>query len=1226
MRVRPVSYLILLLALAAVPLIGCGDNSAPRPLPGKDPEQKVVVCEELAPLSSGVCSVTAGGDAKLLKGTVLTPGTTFVGGQVAFDATGKITCAGCSCAAGGETTITCPEGVISPGLINTHDHITFAQNSPVKDTGERFEHRHDWRSGLRGHTAVDVPGSAGADAIRWGELRFLFGGATSTNGSGGQAGLLRNLDRANLLEGLTQPALHYQTFPLGESNSTQRRFTCNYGAPANGADTAASIANDEAYTPHISEGIDQVARNEFLCASSETYDKPTPGVTNDLGVSNDLMLAQTAIIHGTGLLPADFALMAQRNAALIWSPRTNISLYGDTAEVTAAARQGVQIALGTDWIATGSMNMLRELQCADQLNRDYYDGFFSDVALWKMATSSAAAAVAVDDAIGVLAEGRLADISIFDGRVHKDFRAVIDAEPKDVTLVLRGGKALYGDANVVSALRPTGCDAVDVCTAAKQVCLMDEIGKTWTQLTAALPGSIYPAFSCGTPANEPTCKPSRAKGVNGSTTYTGEKTASDNDGDGIPNASDNCLNVFNPIRPMDNGKQGDADGDGKGDACDQCPLTANSTTCKEFDPKDRDSDGVADATDNCPFHPNAKQQDADGDGKGDACDDCATADPGSTPCAATIYSAKSGTIPVDVSVAIKNALVTGKGSNGFFVQIKETDPGYTSADYSGIFVFTTNAAFLTAAEVGKRVDLEGQLTNFFGQLEIANVVTITGKGGAVEAPPAPTLVTVDEIRTGGARATKLESVIVRTGTSTVSAINVPAGEFTATQAALNLIVDDFLFTNPFAPAVDQGYTALTGILAFRNSASKLEPRSQLDLSALARLTGLAPATAFVRAGQTGVATIPTALAVRLTMPVQTDTFVAVASSDTASLTVVNDGVTIPAGQQSAPIQVNGLAAAAAVTLTATLGSQTFTATVRVLDAAAVPTTATLAPATTTMAPGSTKAFTVTLDVPAPVGGSVVALAVAPANAGTLPATVTIAADQQAATFNYTDGSTVTAATITSTFNASTSTAAISVVAAPSGLMINEVEYDEPGTDNAEFVEIYNASTTAVDLTNLAIVFINGGTNPPSQYKRVLLGPANGGTLPAGKYLVISIATLVVDPAAILYTPPAADWAATNNIQNGDPDGLLIYNVVTGEILDRLSYGGAIINATIPAPPAAMTGVTLVEGTALAATTKDSNVTAGSLCRLPNGTDTNNAATDWNFTSQVTPGAANAPTP
>ena len=55
------------------------------------------------------------------------------------------------------------------------------------------------------------------------------------------------------------------------------------------------------------------------------------------------------------------------------------------------------------------------------------------------------------------------------------------------------------------------------------------------------------------------------------------------DGDGIMDNKDNCKKVFNPIRPMDGGVQADTDGDGIGDACDKCPLKADSH-CTTIDP------------------------------------------------------------------------------------------------------------------------------------------------------------------------------------------------------------------------------------------------------------------------------------------------------------------------------------------------------------------------------------------------------------------------------------------------------------------------------------------------------------------------------------------------------------------------------------------------------------------------------------------------------------------
>jgi Lamin Tail Domain/Thrombospondin type 3 repeat len=72
---------------------------------------------------------------------------------------------------------------------------------------------------------------------------------------------------------------------------------------------------------------------------------------------------------------------------------------------------------------------------------------------------------------------------------------------------------------------------------------------------------------------------------------------SDGDGDGVPDASDNCPAAANA-------GQENADGDSEGDACDS----------------DDDGDGVADGSDNCPTAANPNQADADGDGIGTACD------------------------------------------------------------------------------------------------------------------------------------------------------------------------------------------------------------------------------------------------------------------------------------------------------------------------------------------------------------------------------------------------------------------------------------------------------------------------------------------------------------------------------------------------------------------------------------------------------------------------------
>lgn len=1173
-----------------------GDAAVDAPNEGGTPGE--VVCANLTPLAQGVCAVTAGTDgSELIVGTVLTPSTVYRGGQVLVDAQGNIACVGCACDANAPnaTRIECPTGVVSPGLINSHDHITYAQNSPYTDTGERYEQRHDWRLGLRGHTKIPAPGGASADQIRWGELRFLFGGATSTVGSGSATGILRNLDKADQ-EGLNQKPVDFDTFPLDDSSGIQRTSGCAYGAKMV---TPAAIAGDDAYFPHVSEGIDRVAENEFICLSEQNP-------------PNDILLDKTALLHAVGLTPAEYADMAASGTALVWSPRSNVTLYGDTARVTEAARAGVLVALGTDWMPTGSMNLLRELHCADFLNQTRLGKFFDDRALWLMVTANAATATATDDVIGVLAPGKVADIAIFDGSQHADFRAIVAAEPQDVTLVLRGGKPLYGDAPVVSALVSSGCDALDVCGAPKQVCISSEIGKTYSALGTAV-GNLYPTFFCGTPQNEPSCVPKRPKSVNGSTVYDGTTSASDSDGDGIPDASDLCPTVFDPVRPMDDGKQPDFDGDGLGDACDPCPLDANTTSCKSYDPNDADNDGVANGSDDCPGTPNPSQADTDGDGKGDACDPCPTkANPGALACPATIYEVKNGTIPAGTAVSLKNALVTARNARGFFLQVKPGDAGYTVPDYSGVFVFDT----ANTVARGDRVDVtSATVTSYFGQIELTSAATtVLASNG--EAGPAPVAVAPAEVATGGTRAAALESVLVEVDHVTVTDVNPPAGGGD-TQPINEFVVDgklrvnDFLYlASPF-PLVGVQYAKVAGVLELRNDDSKVEPRDANDLVAeAATLVGFGPPQSYVELGQSGAPSLPSPLVVSLWQPAAVATFVAVAS-DSAALAVTDSGVTIPAGQTSAPVLLDGLSVATNVTLTATLGSTSLQATVNVFDSTQPRTLVSLTPATAAVPPGGTATFTVTLDAPAPAGGAVVALALVPANAGTMPATLTVPEHQLSATFDYVDGAMASGATITATLGTSFD-ALVQVVTTPQHLVLNEIDYDQPGTDTAEFVEILNPGSQPVSLAGYQLVLVNGANNQP--YQTVKLDSA--GTIAPGQFLVVGASSVV---ATIPATALKIDAGAVSNyLQNGSPDGIALVDTNAKKLVDALSYAGSITAASIPG----LGTVSLVEGTPASAI--DSSSTQGSLCRLPDGTDTDQAKNDWAFSKSPTPGLANVP--
>src|SRR6185436_2161960 len=96
--------------------------------------------------------------------------------------------------------------------------------------------------------------------------------------------------------------------------------------------------------------------------------------------------------------------------------------------------------------------------------------------------------------LGSLAPGKIADITIFDGKTSKDQRAVIEAGVEDVALVLRAGAPMYGDEALMVSVGAGTCDAMgDVCGKNKTACVQQDTGVPLATIkTAGV--AVYPLF------------------------------------------------------------------------------------------------------------------------------------------------------------------------------------------------------------------------------------------------------------------------------------------------------------------------------------------------------------------------------------------------------------------------------------------------------------------------------------------------------------------------------------------------------------------------------------------------------------------------------------------------------------------------------------------------------------------------------------------------------------
>jgi cytosine/adenosine deaminase-related metal-dependent hydrolase len=162
-----------------------------------------------------------------------------------------------------------------------------------------------------------------------------------------------------------------------------------------------------------------------------------------------LLSGKTSIIHGTALNDSDFTRLAQAGTSLIWSPRSNISLYGETESLPSLLSKHIAVALAPDWSINGSTNMLAELHYARSL---VSSTVLFDQRLFEMATIVPAQLAGLSDQIGSLAIGKRADLFVLRSAKATPFSAVVSAHPQDVLLVMVNGRALFGSQDQLSPL------------------------------------------------------------------------------------------------------------------------------------------------------------------------------------------------------------------------------------------------------------------------------------------------------------------------------------------------------------------------------------------------------------------------------------------------------------------------------------------------------------------------------------------------------------------------------------------------------------------------------------------------------------------------------------------------------------------------------------------------------------------------------------------------------
>ena len=347
------------------------------------------------------------------------------------------------------------KAVLSPSFVNAHEHPAYSYAFPDANLNPDYAHRDEWRLGINGKVQLPSPTPYWFDpddpettAILIAmELRHLLGGATTIAGSGGVPGVIRNINR-HRRDGdlaLYDAEAEVTTFPFSFQVVEDLRDECA-GGPAYMFPVPDSGPTFMAYVPHVGEG-----RFSSCAARAEVARYLERVQRRDRRYS---------LVHGVATDRDDFAVMRDFDVTLVWSPRSNLALYGETVDLTGALESGVRVALSTDWSPSGSYNMRGEVECAKRVARGAGLAL-SDEELWRMSTSNGAYALGLEDVIGMVEPGLWADLILVEYTGGNPYETVLTAADEELLATWIDGRAVLLAGNLSEVLEEEDCVALD---------------------------------------------------------------------------------------------------------------------------------------------------------------------------------------------------------------------------------------------------------------------------------------------------------------------------------------------------------------------------------------------------------------------------------------------------------------------------------------------------------------------------------------------------------------------------------------------------------------------------------------------------------------------------------------------------------------------------------------------------------------------------------------------
>ena len=335
-------------------------------------------------------------------------------------------------------------GIISSGLINSHDHL-LGNYYPKVGNGP-YENWLPWDNDLKSAPVYQERCQIeNRDLYLLGAYRNLVSGVTTVSD--------------HMPHFVADP--FYDLLPLKaiREYALEHSVASFYLAWGEGveAEYKKAIDNDIPFITHCSEGFD-----------SETVQDVK--VLDKKGGLGD----HSVLVHGLAFSESDIDLIKKRGAFVVWCGDSNMFMYNKTTNIRMLLEKKVNVCIGTDSSMSGGENLLYEMMFDKKLYKKLYAEELPDETIYRMVTVNPAKAFRLADT-GEIKPGYIADLLVVRDRGGSYHNSFVAADLRNIMLVVINGLPVYGDAEFAPLFSSLGVKYQEIILAGVEKVIIGDL-------------------------------------------------------------------------------------------------------------------------------------------------------------------------------------------------------------------------------------------------------------------------------------------------------------------------------------------------------------------------------------------------------------------------------------------------------------------------------------------------------------------------------------------------------------------------------------------------------------------------------------------------------------------------------------------------------------------------------------------------------------------------------